>query len=70
MSYTVARYALWILLCMPVLILGFALLSDLLGDLLEESRAKKARRQAQEADRKKRLAFEEEYRRRLDDRYQ
>lgn len=63
MTYTVARYALWILLTIPVLVLGLSLCTDLLDGVLQENREKKARREAKEAKQQKRSSFEEEYRR-------
>ena len=62
MTYTIARYALWILLCVPIIILGFGLFGDLFEGVLQESRAKKAKRDAKEAKEQKRQAFEDEYR--------
>ena len=61
MSYTIARYALWILLCIPVIVLGFGLISNLLDGMLQESRAKKAKQEAKKAKEQRRLSFEEEY---------
>ena len=43
MSYTIARYALWALLCIPVAVLGFALVGDLLDGILQDAREKKAK---------------------------
>jgi prephenate dehydrogenase len=61
MTITIARYALWILLCIPVFVLGFGLLGDLLDGVLRESRAKKAKRDAKNAKDQKRQSFESEY---------
>lgn len=61
MSYTIARYALWILLCIPVIVLGFGLISNLLDGMLQESRAKKAKQEAKKAKEQRRFSFEEEY---------
>ena len=63
MTYTIARYALWILLCIPIFVLGFGLFGDLLEGVLQENRAKKAKRDAKDAKEKRRKAFEDEYRR-------
>ena len=52
MSYTIARYALWILLCIPVVVLGFSLLGNLLEGVLQENRTKKAKRDAKKAKEK------------------
>ena len=61
MTYTIARYALWILLCIPVVVLGFGLISNLLEGMLQENRAKKAKREAKKAKEEKRSSFEDEY---------
>ena len=61
MTYTIARYALWILLCVPVFVLGFSLLANLLEGVLQENRAQKAKRDAKKAKEKDRRSFEEEY---------
>ena len=61
MSYTIARYALWILLCIPVLVLGFGLIGNLLEGMIQENRAKKAKRDAKKAKEQNRRSFEEEY---------
>lgn len=62
MSYTIARYALWVLLCIPVAVLGFRLVGDLLDTILQDSRKKQAERDAKTAKEQKRLRFEEQYR--------
>ena len=62
MSYTIARYALWVLLCIPVIVLGFSLTGDLLEGILQENREKKAKRDAKQAKDEKRKSFEDEYR--------
>ena len=64
MTITIARYALWILLCIPVAILGFSLFGDLLEGVLQESRSKKEKKDALQRKEDKRKAFEDEYRRR------
>ena len=61
MDYTIARYALWILLCIPVVVLGFGLIGNLFEGLLQENRAKKAKRDAKKAKEQDRRSFEEEY---------
>ena len=61
MSYTIARYALWILLCIPVIVLGFSLIGNLLEGMVQENRAKKAKRDAKKAKEQNRRSFEEEY---------
>ena len=61
MSITVARYILWILLCIPVAILGFSLVGDLLDGILQENRDKKAKKEAKQAKEQKRKSFEDEY---------
>ena len=63
MSYSVARYALWILLCIPVFVLGFGLFGDLFESVLQESRAKKAKQDAEKKKEEQRRSFDEEYRR-------
>ena len=66
MSYTIARYALWILLCIPVIVLGFGLCGDLMNSILQESREKKAKKDANAANDQQRRSFEEEYRKSRD----
>ena len=66
MSYTIARYALWIRLSIPVIALGFGLCGDLMNGILQESRDKKAKRDAKAAKDQQRRSFEEEYRRSRD----
>ncbi|MBO5516990.1 MAG: hypothetical protein J6A42_02755 [Firmicutes bacterium] len=66
MSYTIARYALWILLSIPVIVLGFGLCGDLMNGILQESRDKKAKKDAKLAKEQQRKSFEEEYRRSRD----
>ncbi len=58
MSYTVARYALWILLCIPIIALGIGLLSSLFNEVLADSRVRKAKQE--ERAKKKRKASEED----------
>ena len=61
MSYTIARYALWILLSIPVIALGFGLCGDLMNGILQESRDKKAKRDAKAAkDQQRRKALRPE----------
>ena len=62
MTTTVARYVLWALLCIPVLVLGMGLCTDLLDGVLKENREKKAKKEAEKAKQQKRSSFEEEYR--------
>ena len=64
MDYTIARYALWILLCIPVVVLGFGLIGNLYEGMLQENRVKKAKRDAKKAKEQNRSSFEEEYFRR------
>ena len=66
MTYTIARYALWILLCIPVFVLGVGLCGDLMNGIIQENREKKAKRDAKSARERSRLDFEEEYRRSRD----
>ena len=54
MTITIARYALWILLCIPVAILGFSLFGDLSEGVLQESRSKKEKKDAQQRKEDKR----------------
>ena len=61
MTITIARYALWILLCIPVVVLGFGLVGDLLDGILQENREKKAKREAKQAKEQKHKSFEEEF---------
>ena len=49
MNYIAARYALWILLCIPIIILGFALSGNLFDELLRQLRAGKAKQEAKQA---------------------
>jgi hypothetical protein len=62
MSYTIARYALWALLCIPVAVLGFALVGDLLDGILQDAREKKAKNAKPEKEQKV-DSLEQEYRR-------
>ena len=62
MSYTIARYALWALLCIPVAVLGFALVGDLLEGILQEARVKKAKQNAKQKQEQKTDSLEQEYR--------
>lgn len=62
MTVTIARYALWILLSLPIIVLGFGLLGDLMEGVIQEDRTKKAKRDAKEAKEQKRQSFEDEYR--------
>ena len=62
MSYTIARYALWALLCIPVAVLGFALVGDLLDGILQDAREKKAKNTKPEKEQKV-DSLEQEYRR-------
>ena len=64
MSQIFARYALWILLCIPLFVLGVGLCVDLLNDSLQELRGRKAKADAKKAKTQKRYDFESEYRRR------
>ena len=61
MTYSIARYALWILLCIPVLVLGFGLIGNLLEGMIQENRAKKAKREAKKAKEQKHDALEDEF---------
>ena len=61
MTYSIARYALWILLCIPVIVLGFSLIGNLLEGMIQENRAEKAKRDAKKAKEQNRRSFEEEY---------
>ena len=63
MSYTIARYALWALLCIPIVVLGFSLTGNLLEDVLQQTLEKKAKRDVKQAKEQKRRDFEDEYRR-------
>ncbi len=56
-----ARYALWILLCVPVFVLGFGLLGDLVNSILQDNKVRKARKDAKDAKARRRDALEEEY---------
>ena len=62
MSYTIARYALWVLLCIPVAVLGFALVGDLLEGILQDAREKKAKQNAKQKQEQKVDSLEQEYR--------
>ena len=62
MSYTVARYILWIRLTVPVAILGLGLCWNLIDNILQESRERKAKKEAEKAKAQKRDYFEQEYR--------
>ena len=62
MSYTIARYALWVLLCIPVAVLGFALVGDLLDGILQDAREKKAKKNAKQKQEQKVDSLEQEYR--------
>ena len=62
MSYTIARYALWALLCIPVAVLGFALVGDLLDGILQDAREKKAKKNAKQKQEQKVDSLEQEYR--------
>ena len=62
MSYTIARYALWALLCIPVAVLGFALVGDLLDGILQDAREKKAKKNAKQKQEQKNDSLEQQYR--------
>ncbi len=63
MTTTIARYALWILLCIPMIVLGFWMFWNLFDGVLQESRAKKQKKDKQTAKTEHRRAFDEEYHR-------
>lgn len=62
MIYTVPRYILMILLCMPILGLGVYLFDKLLVEVLDIQRAKRARHEQRQAERRRKELFEIEYR--------
>ena len=61
MSYTIARYALWILLCLPVFVLGIGLFNSLINEMLSDSRARKARQEEKAKKQKRQTDEEDEY---------
>ena len=61
MSYTVARYALWVLLSIPVAVLGFSLVGDLLDVILQDNRDRKAKKAAKDAKEQKRKSSEDDF---------
>ncbi len=61
MSYTVARYALWVLLSIPVAVLGFSLVGDLLDVILQDNRDRKAKKAAKDVKEQKRKSSEDDF---------
>ena len=63
MNTVIVKYIFWILVSLPMLILGIVLFSNITGDIYSRFREDQAQKKAQKADDKRRNSFEESYRR-------
>ena len=64
MSYTAAKFILWILLAVPVFCLCVFFLESLLDDAIGITKEKERKARKQEAERRRREEFESEFNRR------
>ena len=64
MIYSIGKYILWGLLCLPLVILVFYAFGDLINDILNIQKETVDRKKELEKERRRRRLFEDEYRQR------
>ncbi len=64
MIYSIGKYILWGLLCLPLLVLVFYAFGDLINDILFIHRQTVDKKKELEKERRRRRLFEDEYRQR------
>ncbi len=69
MSTEIAKYILWILLCLPLVLLGIHLLGRLFSDTYAVNKKKIERKKAKDEEDENRRRFEEGYRKSRGERY-
>ncbi len=61
MSYTIGKYILWILLCIPVFAALCLMLDNLLDDVINSNNSRKTRRSQAALSRQRRRQFDMDY---------
>ena len=64
MDYDVLKLVLWIVLCLPVAVLGLYFFFRIAGEIIAYQRAEREARRSKKAAEERRKAFDEEYKRR------
>ena len=64
MLYSIGKYILWGLLCLPLLVLIYVAFNSLLGDIIKIQKTSLDKKKELEKEKRRRRLFEDEYRQR------